>query len=142
MRNAARRVARGLIALPRQVVTVVRPDAGSWATMFERPSSVGATSRGGQAIGLVFALVANIAAVVLVFAFGRAVWYPFWAAGASSAELERSWGGPGAFGATLVHWLVAAATIVVTYLLILSMERLTERGGAVSSATTPRSRRR
>ena len=81
-----------------------------------------------MALGLLFALVANAAALILALTLGRALYYPFWAAGASHAELARSWGGPGPVGATLVHWIVAAVTIGVTYGLILVMERLTEEG--------------
>ena len=74
-------------------------------------------------IGLPIALVANVAALVLVFSLSRAIYYPFWAAGASPAGLERSWGGPSAVGATLVHWLVAAVVVVASYLVILFAER-------------------
>jgi hypothetical protein len=79
-------------------------------------------------IGLAMALVANVAALlnvaapVLVFSLSRAAYYPFWAAGASE-ELDRSWGGPSAVGATLVHWLVAAALILVAYAVILLVDR-------------------
>jgi hypothetical protein len=73
---------------------------------------------------LLLALVATVAAIVSVFALARAICYPFWAAGASREELERSWGGPSAIGATLVHWLVAAVTIVVLYGVVLATERL------------------
>ena len=79
-------------------------------------------------IGLAMALVANVAALVLVFSLARAVYYPFWAAGASPEELDRSWGGPGAVGATLVHWLVAAAVIVASYAVILFAERRAPEG--------------
>ena len=74
-------------------------------------------------VGLALALVANVAALVLVFSLARAAYYPFWAAGASPEELARSWGGPGAVGATLVHWLVAAAVILVSYVVIVFAER-------------------
>lgn len=70
------------------------------------------------------ALAANIASLVLLFSLARAIYYPFWAAGASRDALDRSWGGPSAMGATLVHWLVAAATILAMYGVILVMERL------------------
>jgi hypothetical protein len=104
-------VVRALVALPRQIVWVVGAPTGR------------------APVDLLMALVANAAAVVLVFSFARAIYYPFWAAGASVDELERSWGGPGAVGATLVHWLVAAAVIVASYLVILLVERRTpERG--------------
>ena len=43
----------------------------------------------------------------------KRIYYPIWAAGASASALGRSWGGPSAEGATLVHWLVAAGTVVV-----------------------------
>ena len=66
-----------------------------------------------------------------MFAAARAIYYPFWAAGASRDELDRSWGGPGALGATVAHWAVAAATIAVMYAVIVLMERLaTSRRGA------------
>jgi hypothetical protein len=76
-------------------------------------------------VGLLIAVVANAAALVLVFSLARAIYYPFWAAGASQAALERSWGGPSAAGATLVHWLVAAVTIVAMYSVIVLTDRLT-----------------
>ena len=79
-------------------------------------------------IGLALALVANVAALVLVFSVARAAYYPFWAAGASAEELDRSWGGPSAVGATLVHWLVAAAVIVVSYAVIVFAERRAPEG--------------
>lgn len=75
-------------------------------------------------IGLLIALVVNLAAIVIVFAVARAVYYPFWAAGASRQALERSWGGPGAVGATLAHWFVAAATVVLAYAAIVVLERI------------------
>jgi len=82
-------------------------------------------------IGLICATVANAAALILVFAAARAIYYPFWAAGASMDELDRSSGGPGALGATVAHWAVAAATIAVMYAVIVLMERLaTSRRGA------------
>jgi hypothetical protein len=79
---------------------------------------------GRTLIGLPIALVMNLAALVIVFAIARAIYYPFWAAGASLAALERSWGGPGAVGATLAHWLVAAVTIVLGYVAIITLERI------------------
>ena len=83
-------------------------------------------------IGLLCATVANAAALILVFAAARVIYYPFWAAGASRDELDRSWGGPGALGATVTRWAVAAATIAVMYAVILLMERLatTRRRGS------------
>jgi hypothetical protein len=65
----------------------------------------------------------DLAALVIVFALARA-YYPFWAVGASREALERSWGGPGAVGATLAHWVVAAVTIVLAYLAIIVLERI------------------
>ena len=79
-------------------------------------------------IGLAMALVANVAALVLVFSLARAAYYPFWAAGASPNELARSWGGPSAPGATLAHWLVAAAVIVASYAVIVFAERRASEG--------------
>jgi hypothetical protein len=35
-----------------------------------------------------------------------------------------SWSGPGAVGATLAHWLVAAVTIVLAYVAIIVLERI------------------
>jgi hypothetical protein len=99
-RGAARRVVRALVALPRAIVAAVRSP----------------TRRAFLALPL--ALAANLAALVLVFALARAVYYPFWASGASREALDRSWGGPSAIGATLVHWLVAFATMAVMYLVI------------------------
>jgi hypothetical protein len=125
---AARRVLGALIAVFRQIVAIVKAEAGEWPkSSSDRASRPGRGSSVGRIIGLLFALVANVAAVVLVFALARAIYYPFWAAGASTAELERSWGGPSAVGATLVHWIVAAITIAVMYVLILLTERLAEQ---------------
>jgi hypothetical protein len=59
----------------------------------------------------------------------KRIYYPFWAAGASASALDRSSGGPSAEGATLVHWLVAAGTVVVSYVVIRSMERLAGKRG-------------
>ena len=118
-----RTVSTALIAFPRQIVAVVRTIDRSFGST--GPSSGPATERhhrsgvAWQMIGLPIALVANVAALVLVFSLGRAIYYPFWAAGASPTELERSWGGPSAVGATLVHWLVAAVVVVASYLVIL-----------------------
>jgi len=120
---AGRTVSTALIAFPRQIVAVVRTIGRSFGSA--DPSSGPANERrrsSGVArpmIGLPIALMANAAALVLVLSLGRAIYYPFWAAGASPAELERSWGGPSALGATLVHWLVAAVVVVASYLVIL-----------------------
>ena len=103
------RVVRALLALPRWLAALSR---------LERPGI------GRALLGFVLAVAATGAAIVLVFALARAIYYPFWATGASRDELERSWGGPGAVGATVVHWLVAAVTILVMYLAILGTERL------------------
>jgi hypothetical protein len=84
----------------------------------------GSRGIGRWLIGLLCATVANAAALILVFAAARAIYYPFWAARASRDELDRSWGGPGTLGATVAHWAVAAATIAVMYAVILLMERL------------------
>jgi len=54
-------------------------------------------------------LLRAVAAVVLVYVVARAAWYPFWAMSADDSQLDRSWGGPNPFGATIAHWLVAAA---------------------------------
>jgi hypothetical protein len=54
----------------------------------------------------------------------RVVYYPFWAAGATQQELARSWGGPGALGATLAHWAVGMLTIAVAALLFVLGGRL------------------
>jgi hypothetical protein len=90
---------------------------------------------GRALMGFPIALVMNLAALVIVFALARAADYPFWAVGASREALERSWGGPGAVGATLAHWVVAAVTIVLAYLAIIVLERI---GGGL---TEPRGRR-
>jgi hypothetical protein len=128
--GAARRVVSALTAVPRQIVAIVRPEARGWPAPASKPMSPrGHVSTAGRITGLLFASVATAAALVLVFALARAIYYPFWAAAASRAELERSWGGPSAVGATLVHWIVAAVTIVVTYGLIRLMERLATRRG-------------
>jgi len=65
--------------------------------------------------GVLFLVVGGI---VLLFTAARAIYYPFWAAGASREELARSWGGPSAIGATLVHWLVALVVAAIALLLI------------------------
>lgn len=123
--TVARRVLRALVALPIQVVAVVRSAAGRSVPV--RDLSTGITPRRSELvhslIGLPFALLANVAALIIVFSLGRAVYYPFWAFGAPPDELERSWGGPSALGATLVHWLVAAVVTVVAYAVILLVER-------------------
>ena len=133
---AARRVLGVLVALPRQLVSLVRPRAG-WPSGPPDPVPPVETEPepvrriGGWLIGLLCATVANAAALILVFEAARAIYYPFWAAGASRDELDRSWGGPGALGATVAHWAVAAATIAVMYAVIVLMERLaTSRRGA------------
>lgn len=112
--EAGSRVVRALVAVPRWIMALVRPDRSR-----RRRSGVVWT-----VTDLLLALVATVAAIVSVFALARAIYYPFWAAGASREELERSWGGPSAIGATLVHWLVAAVTIVVLYGVVLATERL------------------
>lgn len=126
---AARRVLGALVALPRQLVSLARPRAG-WPSGLPAPVPhiETETERGPRigrwVIGLLCATVANAAALILVFEAARAIYYPFWAAGASRDELDRSWGGPSALGATVAHWVVAAATIAVMYAVIVLMERL------------------
>jgi hypothetical protein len=112
--EAGSRVMRALVAVPRWVVSLAHRDRGG----SDVPSG---TSR--TAADLLLAIVANAAAIVCVFVLARAIYYPFWAIGASRDELERSWGGPSAIGATLVHWLVAAVTFLVMYGVILAMDR-------------------
>ena len=136
---AARRVPGGLVALPRQLVSLVRPRT-AWPSGPPVPVPHIETETewgpgiGRWVIGLLCARVANAAALILVFAAARAIYYPFWAAGASRDELGRSWGGPSVLGATVAHWAVAAATIAVMYAVIVLMERLAK--------TTTRSRLR
>jgi hypothetical protein len=72
---------------------------------------------------LVFASVANVAALVILFSLARAIYYPFWAASAPDDALERSWGGPSAVGATLAHWLVASVIVAAMYGIILIVDR-------------------
>jgi len=115
-------VLRAVVALPRQLRLVWRGSSNRAAAQ-PNHAAIGVSSRGRAFIGLPITLVMNLAALVIVFAVARAVYYPFWAAGASRAALERSWGGPGAVGATLAHWLVAAVTIVVAYVTIVVLER-------------------
>lgn len=55
------------------------------------------------------------------------VWYAFWAASASHAALARSWGGPSAVGATLVHWCVGLGFLLVGSLLFWGGWRLRRR---------------
>jgi hypothetical protein len=118
-----RRVFRALVALPLQVVALVRSTGGrsvdpSAGLVVPRDSGLARSM-----IGLAMALVANVAALVLVFSLARAAYYPLWAAGASPEELARSWGGPGAVGAILVHWLVAIVVVLVSYAVILLVDR-------------------
>jgi hypothetical protein len=61
------------------------------------------------------------------FAVARAIYYPFWAAGASEDEPSRSWGGPSAIGATSVHWLVALALAAVAVFLVQTGNRWRRR---------------
>jgi hypothetical protein len=115
-----------VVALPRQLLLAWRASSNRTRT---NHAVEGAVPMGRALIGLPIALVVNLAALVIVFAVARAVYYPFWAAGASREALERSWGGPGAVGATLAHWLVAAVTIVFAYAAIVVLERV---GGGFS----------
>jgi hypothetical protein len=121
-------VLRALVALPLQFVVVWRAAVGRSAKTGDPCSRFAKRNRaaavGRAMIGLPVALGATVSALVLLFALARAIYYPFWAAGASREALGRSWGGPSAIGATLVHWLVAAVSIVVVYAVILVMERL------------------
>lgn len=116
-------VLRAVVALPRQLRVVWRGSSNRAAAPSNHAVR-GVSSMGRAFIGLPIALVMNAAALVIVFAVARAVYYPFWAAGASREALERSWGGPTAVGATLAHWLVAAVTIVLAYLAIVVLERI------------------
>jgi hypothetical protein len=123
MVEAASRVMRALVAVPRWIVSLMRPDRCRWDAAPDRST----TRRRGivrTGIDLLLAIAANAAALVCLFVLARAIYYPFWAIGASRDELERSWGGPSAIGATVVHWLVAAVTIVVMYGVIRGAERL------------------
>jgi hypothetical protein len=127
MAEAGRTVLRAIVALPRQIAAVWRAAAGG-KMRGAMPSPQGRFPSIGRAlIGLLIALVANLAALVIAFTIARALYYPFWAAGTSRAALERSWGGPSAVGATLAHWLVAAVTIVVAYGLLRAVDRLGQR---------------
>jgi hypothetical protein len=74
-------------------------------------------------VDLVFASVANAAALVILFSLARAIYYPSWAASAPHDALERSWGGPSAVGATLAHWLVASVIVAAMYGVILIVDR-------------------
>ena len=105
-----------LVAVPRQIVVVVRSAAGR-GSGFARSS-----------IGLPLALLVNVAALFIVFVVARAIYHPFWAAGASPEQLDQSWGGPSAVGATLVHWLVAAAVMIVSYAVILVLGPRVSKG--------------
>jgi hypothetical protein len=92
---AARRVLGALVALPRQLVSLARPRA-AWPSGPPDPVPGIETEPepvrriGGWVIGLICAAVANAAALILVFAAARAIYYPFWAAGASMDELDTS----------------------------------------------------
>jgi hypothetical protein len=121
----ARRVLRALVALPIQVVSVVRSAAGRSVDARDLSTGVATPRRSGLVgalIGLPFALLANVAALILVFSLGRAISYPFWSAGASPEELDRSWGGPSAVEATLAP-ARCGGVIVVAYAVILLVER-------------------
>lgn len=122
MVEAASRVMRALVAVPRWIVSLERRDRGR-SDVASDPSTRRNAGIVRNVTGLVLAIVANAAAIVCLFVLARAIYYPFWATGASRDELERSWGGPSAIGATLVHWLVAALTIVVMYGVILATDR-------------------
>jgi hypothetical protein len=74
--------------------------------------------------GAAAAVIRLVGALTAGYAVARAAWYPFWAAGASAEELHRSWGGPTAVGATLVHWVVAAALIATGWALLRLARRL------------------
>ena len=63
-------------------------------------------------------LLEVLGGLMVAFTAVRALSYPFWAAQATHAELARSWGGPGAVGATLAHWAVALPTLAVGWLLL------------------------
>lgn len=70
-------------------------------------------------------LLLQLAGLLLgAFTVARSAYYPFWAARATRPELARSWGGPGAVGATLAHWAVGMLTIAVAALLFLLGRRL------------------
>lgn len=127
--EAGRTVLRAVVALPCQIAVVSRS-----VTSRNRAAPNGTRAPESRSrpiaralVGLPIALVANVLALVIAFSIARAVYYPFWAAGASQQALERSWGGPSAVGATLVHWLVAAVTIVIAFGVIFAMQRLGER---------------
>jgi hypothetical protein len=56
---------------------IVKAEAGEWPkSSSDRASRPGRGSSVGRIIGLLFALVANVAAVVLVFALARAIYLP------------------------------------------------------------------
>ena len=116
-------VLRAIVALPRQLGVLWRGYSNRAAAPSNHAPS-GVSSMGRAFVGLPIALVMNLAALVIVFVVARAVYYPFWAARASREALERSWGGPGAVGATLAHWLVAAVTIAFAYVAIVVLERI------------------
>jgi len=71
-----------------------------------------------------------LGACVALFAVARAAYYPFWAAGADPAELARSWGGPSPLGATLAHWVLAAALAAAGWVVLRigSRQRLVATG--------------
>jgi len=74
-------------------------------------------------------LMALIGAGLVIITIIEGVWYPFWAAHASHAALARSWGGPSAAGATLVHWLVGLIPLIIGLLLFRAGRRLARRRG-------------
>lgn len=73
-------------------------------------------ARPGRLLAAAPAMVLQLAGVLTIaFLAGRAVYYPFWAAHAAPDQLARSWGGPTPVGATLTHWVVAAAGIALAW---------------------------
>lgn len=118
-----RTVLRAVVTFPRQLGVVWRAYSNRAAARANHAvADVPSIAR--AFIGLPIALVINLAALVVVFALARAVYYPLWAANASREALERSWGGPGAVGATVAHWVVATVTIVLAYTAIVAIERI------------------
>ncbi|RBY78785.1 hypothetical protein DQ238_12055 [Geodermatophilus sp. TF02-6] len=69
-------------------------------------------------------LLQGLGVLAVVLAAVRAVWFAIWAAGAESADLATSWGGPTAIGATLVHGAVAALLAAAGAGLVLLGRRL------------------
>jgi hypothetical protein len=128
IRQAAWRLGGGLAALPLQVISLflVYHGAGEAVGDLYRRLLPGAKGRARQGfklvgcllLGLPVAIGMSAAGLVLVVAFGRMIYRPFWVASADPAELRHAWGGPDPVLATIVYWLVGAVVVVAADLVL------------------------